>query len=387
MGTLHFSLGEDLGKRITEIAQEKLLYDCDPNAAIETYTQSLCGFTPELALRCLSGKDLKLVVDGDEMRLTDEDVEGYPTVDFKFFIDKWKQEFKETYKVFERPLREHLNFKRNRDIYVNVNICDILKSYENNDIADPYEFLNEFIVDNCGYDLDEVNGNYIKCVDDIEYYRIFKKWKILNIKRLKTIKFLIDNNFVEDVLFPYTMEAEVVRYSEMVELCLSGRFIEDNDYSPLDSFLAAQREIDATKTLEPISPTEYRNACWVSPEGEIYGMDGEIANMLHITIADILVEQGTITPANKWEENNHYSILEDNGWVKLHDDWIMFEPNVITHGNNKKVFMTDKQQEVIAEYLHNNCGDIGQFGIRHTPISSMIFKQMDKFAINKLFEF
>ena len=383
MATLHFSLGEDLGKRITEIAQEKLIYDYSPKKAIETYTQALCGFTEELAMRCLSGKDLKLVVNGDEIELTDKHIEDYPAIDFKYLTERWISEFEKTFKVFEKPLMDRISYGTKRHISISINVLDILKGYQDDD-RNPYDFFKEVITDELLYE-PYMDYDYCKTIDDLEYFKIFKDWKTLNMKRLFVMKWLVDNNFIEE--YPASYENKLIEYSLKVEACLNWN---DPDHiirkNPLDSYIEASIENDKIDNLEPIPPTEFRNACWVSPEGEIYGMNGEIANMLHINIADILVERGIIKPSNKREELNSYTILESNGWVKLHDDWVMFEPNTYIGEEEKKQFMTEKQQEVIAEYLHNHFGDIGKFGYLHTPISSFMFKQMDKFVINKLFE-
>ncbi|MCH5167870.1 MAG: hypothetical protein J1F35_08330 [Erysipelotrichales bacterium] len=384
MASLHFSLGEDFGKRITEIAQEKLIYDYSPKKAIETFTLSFYDMTEKLALRCLSGKDLKIVVDGDEVELTTDDVEEYPTIDFEYLVERWKSEFDKTFKVFEKPLIDRLSYGTKRNISISINVLDILKGYQNDD-RNPYDFFKEVITDELLYE-PYIDYDYTKTIDDLEYFKIFKDWKTLNKKRLFVMKWLADNNFIDE--YPVDYENKLIEYSLKVEACLNWN---DPDHvirkDPLESYIEASIENDEIDRLEPISPTEFRNACWVSPDGEIYGMNGEIGNMLHMNIADILVNQGVIESSNRREENNPYNILENNGWVKLHNDWVMFEQNIFTDNGEQKQFMTDKQQEVIAEYLHNHFEDIGKFGIMHTPISSFIFKQMDKFAINKLFDF
>lgn len=42
-GTVHFTLGDDAGKLLMQIAQEALLYELDPEKAIKVITTSLMG--------------------------------------------------------------------------------------------------------------------------------------------------------------------------------------------------------------------------------------------------------------------------------------------------------------------------------------------------------
>lgn len=51
MGTIHFTLGDRAGALIMQIAQEKLLYDYDPQKAIEVLTGSLPGLPTSLLLK------------------------------------------------------------------------------------------------------------------------------------------------------------------------------------------------------------------------------------------------------------------------------------------------------------------------------------------------
>lgn len=42
-GTVHFTLSDDAGKLLMQIAQEALLYELDPEKAIKVITTSLMG--------------------------------------------------------------------------------------------------------------------------------------------------------------------------------------------------------------------------------------------------------------------------------------------------------------------------------------------------------
>ena len=54
-GTVHFTLSDDAGKLLMQIAQEALLYELDPEKAIKVITTSLMGCPDNIALKILKG--------------------------------------------------------------------------------------------------------------------------------------------------------------------------------------------------------------------------------------------------------------------------------------------------------------------------------------------
>lgn len=52
-GTVHFTLGDDAGKLLMQIAQEALLYELDPEKAIKVITTPLMGCPDNIALKIL----------------------------------------------------------------------------------------------------------------------------------------------------------------------------------------------------------------------------------------------------------------------------------------------------------------------------------------------
>lgn len=131
---------------------------------------------------------------------------------------------------------------------------------------------------------------------------------------------------------------------------------------------------------------ERRNAIWVSPEGKMYGLNGVIANMLHNQIADKLRTDGIIDYTESPKTPTVDAYLEEQGWVKIHDNWIMFDPFAKSRDFTTVTnFITEEQTIVIAKYLEIHYNGFGKFGIPHYPVSYVNFKSMDKFAKNKLF--
>lgn len=388
MATVHFSLGSELGKRLTEIAQEKLIYNLDIDAALDTFKKSL-GMPQDLAIRCLSGKDIRLVVNEEDqcIETTTEEIEGYPELDFSYFIRNWEKEHMEVYKIFERPLLDHTTYTQ-RYITIPVSVRNIMMGYEYSD-EDPYQFLKNFVKNDMDLYLDD-DSDFQKSIQDIELCRMFRDWKTLALKRAKVIDFLFANGIVgqEENLVSSRFEWTVNEYNSKLYNAIylgirrkTGLPVDNRD--DLERYLDASKEIEEIKELLPIQDYKKHDAVWIAPDGTMYGLNGEIANMLHNTMADMLREQGVIVADNKRQERNPYVILEESGWVKVHGNWVMFEPNPF---DQPKRFMSDAQVNVLKKYLDKNYGMVGTFGFQHNQIFTYRFNQMDKFAINKLFE-
>ena len=134
------------------------------------------------------------------------------------------------------------------------------------------------------------------------------------------------------------------------------------------------------KDIEPVDITDLYNAGFISPNGEVFAMNGDIANLLHCKIADKLAELygkqfEYASLAERW--------LETEGWVKFHDGWILFSGREdIEHPANWKR-LTEKQVEVITNYLKALKG--ATFGYRHIPVTFNQWNNMDELARERLF--
>lgn len=156
----------------------------------------------------------------------------------------------------------------------------------------------------------------------------------------------------------------------------------------IDRFFNAEQEIKQAlkERMRPMSINEHRNAIWVSPDGRMYGLNGTIANMLHNQIADKLMADGIINYQQDHQTPTVDAYLEQEGWLKIHDDWIIFDPFAKTcNFSTVSNFITEEQTLVVAKYLETHYNGFGKFGIPHYQVSHVSFKAMDKFAKNKLF--
>ena len=90
-GTVHFTLGENFGRVLTEIAIEKL-YDFRISEALDTFSDSL-GCSLEISRELLLGNYILVVSDSEKCEcnvIPSESYNGdpYPTINFKVLQDK-----------------------------------------------------------------------------------------------------------------------------------------------------------------------------------------------------------------------------------------------------------------------------------------------------------
>ena len=84
-----------------------------------------------------------------------------------------------------------------------------------------------------------------------------------------------------------------------------------------------------SEEIQPVSITDNYNAGWLSRDGTYYGMNGSYANMLHLSLADairkrMIVENG-VDPLKGFPGKSMDTWLCEQGWVKIHDDHILYQ--------------------------------------------------------------
>ena len=89
-GSIHFTLGENFGRLLTEIAIEKL-YNLNISGALDIFDSLGCG--PEISKKLLLGDYILVVSDGNNcecMAIPSESYSGdpYPTINFKILQNK-----------------------------------------------------------------------------------------------------------------------------------------------------------------------------------------------------------------------------------------------------------------------------------------------------------
>lgn len=391
-GIVHFRVGEDLGLRLMEIAQEHLTERNNPVQALKTITESLVGCPTDLAVLILLG-NMVLPVDVETQEVICENrVKGehdrFPKIDPLYFMESRAARIVEhggNLVVGLRMLQKQI--RDDRGVFgINFDYDDIFKfiAGDNDDI------------------LEELRDN--REIDGIaSLFETAKRFIEETMKTQATMEWLMqtcdefsekkgkggNNNYthylrlrgdVADTLNDVTIE---------LNQTLKLNFSLDAPVDTVTSYIESVKKIDAVieKGIVPVDIMDNYSAGWLSPEGEYYALNGEIANMLHNQIADALQEQGIIPD----EEDKHGdkinpdAWLEQHGWVKIHDNNIQFAGclNSTLPTPKKNIHMTDTQKKMIYEYISLCHGSIVRLGWKQEKISAARFKMTDDLMLAK----
>lgn len=398
-GVVHFSIGEDFGKLLATIAQEHLIYGNDPIKALKTITDGLIGIPVDMALKVLKG-DLLLKVDVETQEVIvctpDEDLEydkTYPKVDVLDFMERQAKEVARgrnqliiAWNEVQRTIRRY-----NKVISVNVYYEDIFKFIAGNDedLLERYR-ENEEIEGLKG--LIETTKAFILKTSEIEKTM---RWMMINWKEFdNTDNF---NKYQEYSGEVYSDNMEIMLTMQQT-LNMNFEFQDEHD-ARVTTFIESMREIEKTieKGIEPINIMDNWSAGWLSPDCKFYGLNGDIANMLHNQIADALQEAGVI-PMYEDERDKEHNIklnpdawLEQHGWVKIHENHVDYAGCLNHHIGKENVHINEEQVKLIAEYIrdcHNGILKLGWKRQQMTPTMFLMYFKRDLLALNKnFFEF
>jgi hypothetical protein len=180
--------------------------------------------------------------------------------------------------------------------------------------------------------LDKANS-VLKCIGDL--------YKLSKTKECKgKVEWVID--------IPPTLQVVMNIKSQIKELVAITR---ENDIpaakenSTLDSYLSSQKEIDKVEEqgIKATDLKENLSAYWLAPNGDAYGLNGDIANLLHNQIADMLVEANIVV----LEDDNIQTadeLMMKNGWLKLHNGEVIGD-----HVYNE-ILITQEQKDSLITY-------------------------------------
>lgn len=127
--------------------------------------------------------------------------------------------------------------------------------------------------------------------------------------------------------------------------------------------------------LEPVEITEGYDAGWLSPDGEFYGLNGSTVNLLHLNIAERLLASKKI-PVKEMLNPDRW--LEENGWVRVHHDWILFS------GSFYGKTLTEAQIDKFYRYGQACCKGVLLLGTSQEPITAVRLRATEPLMLNKL---
>jgi len=387
--TLHFRIGADFGKLLMDIAMEHLIYHNNPVQALKTITESLGGCDVKTAVEILAG-NIVLCVDEEEQTVIPVEREDFHDKIFpKIDPMDWMK-------------KRHLEMETHGDNLMTA-LAELQVQIKRNNMRFPIEFNYESV-------FKYISGNKEDVLDELEYeiemsgmgslFEITKKFIEFSMSVQSTMKW-IANNFTgvdreeydeikEDC--SYTLSDIMSKLQKTVNLDFPMESIQNDS---VQNYIESAREIDVVlnKGIEPVDIQDNYTAGWLSPEGDYYALNGEIANMLHNQIGDTLQEKGIVPMYDSDVEKeidiktNPDSWLEQAGWVKIHGNWILYG-GMFNHKINKEnVPMTDTQKKMIGDYIENCHACEIKLGFKKERFSSGMFRAMDKIALHKHFDF
>jgi len=370
--TVHFTIGEDMGRTLMQIAHEHFIYGNDFDKAMRTLDLGE-GCDEQMQIELLTGTKI-ILVDVDTQQFIVADRQDYPELD---------------------------------NIYPKINIIEYAEKIQNeiNDrCADLKEGLNNLIRKFDGKHYMSFNfsseavmlyiyGNDAELIDELHDDYELNQWQLL-------IKLAYE--FIGTSIKKAEMIRKFARYLDgvnvdidthkLTEIQTALQKIACLDFEPMNldtqTDMNVQNYLDATKEIdeiikagiEPVDIMDNYSAGWLSPEGEYYALNGEIANMLHIQIGQALQEKG-IVPENdeRGDKQNPDAWLEQQGWVKIHTDNIQFAGclNSKLSGDIPNVHMTAKQKEIIYKYIQICHGGILRAGWKLEKVSAARFNMTD----------
>lgn len=382
---LQFSLGEDAGKILTDIAREHLICSLDPQKAIETIMKSLIGCPKQLALDIIAGEYVILMdTDKQEFLVCKFDKEIHGKTFTRLDMADWSS--KSFLKIQDDSLLFLDLLEKIRD--------DIFSNNGKFSIDIEYSKVISYFYDTNDDDFDLLEDNY-EMTQLSELINATKKFINKSINAINVIKWM-HSNYPGKINDAYTkMPCEVLQLSvELTNLVNGSADLDlpmtktEEAYSRLDKFIKCELTAQEARkrSIAPVNILDKWSAGWLSPSGEYYALNGEIANMLHTKIADALFEDGIIDCGDPM--NNPDSWLEENGWAKIHGDLVLYDGwNRGRYSSGKKVPMTQVQQDMIAKYGQVCCGGVLRLGLSNDHMSAARFGMTDIPMLRKYFEF
>lgn len=435
-------IGSNLPELLLSISQEHIL-NGDVEKGIETYTESLYGFTKEYALMILKNKAV-LVVDEDEQIVNLEDDETLRMNNSDHIYDwnvilggqlntlnGWKKVRNDCKERFER-----IHGMRPRNIE-NYSLEEMMLEYYTKDelrngvgvhnLAAKLIKGDDFAWNQYGNGLNvwgHLCGNVES--DDAVFYEKALYWTVEYVNAIRKLH----KEFIKfDKLYHFLVENGLADRIPQIENDVEGAcyilkgFSDPNKgyYHPMcNAELYDYKE----KIIEDLMTTtwgkEYLqnnyilkdiedgyDAGWLSPDGEFFGANGETSSMIHMNIAED-IKEGTSIYANRMEKDG-VTIFGDlspeqwlikEGWLKIHHDEIYGyfkyskEDKPLNNKDYKLYCPTEKQIKEICKYVDKfynkkfytepSIVSIVSMGKRES-VTTYKLKQMDEFALHNVF--
>lgn len=356
-GGLTFTIGKGFGQMLQRIAWEKLTEKYNPREAVEIITKSLPGCTEGMAVDILDGK---IILGEDEAT---QEVTGTPAAGGKF--EDWireqrihlEEEAKEWVKSLE-GIRQEIADAGGKFEF-SVRYPELISYLSGDKDAGLLDYPHSNVVEQIKGTVEGAKNFFVK-VSEV-YEVIVWMCDALNMSRVL---------FSDSVLRVRTIIDSLMCSDPEVEASIRKQ---DFQKQRLSEWME-EREENQTE-LEPVEITEGYDAGWLSPDGEFYGLNGSTVNLLHLNIAERLLASKKI-PVKEMLNPDRW--LEENGWVRVHHDWILFS------GSFYGKTLTEAQIDKLYRYGQACCKGVLLLGTSQEPITAVRLRATEPLMLNKL---
>lgn len=375
MTEVNFTIGDGFGKMLYNVAVEKVLEGMNPEAGIKTITDGLIGCPANYAISVLKG-DIFLDVENENVILIDNydelshpytprSIDSFVKSKSDYYmqqIEDWKNvlaAFRESFTQDSVFLMEKMSASKIFQYFMGE--AEIEELFENAD---------DNVIVNTKYIAQGVQNCLKLIMDWVTYLR--KVHKMLDVDTTYHI------NTIE------TQAASLQRcINQIYEMRL--RPLERTDSGLVTRFLERTHQIDEVLStgIKPVNIEDKYDACWIAPDGTTYGLNGEYANMLHITIADALIDAGIVSYESDEEKYGSHFLLEKRGFVKVHHDNVLFSG----YDDSIRKSMTAEQVKQLIKYGNNCYGGKLFFDYDKKFCSTAKLGSMEPLMYRKLFDF
>lgn len=356
-----FTIGKGFGQMLQRIAWEKLTEKYNPREAVEIITKSLLGCTEGMAVDILDGK---IILGEDEAT---HEVLGTPGAGGKF--NDWireqrihlEEEAKEWVWVLER-LRQTIADAGGKFEFT-VRYPELVSYISGCEDAGLLDNPHSGTVEQIKEVVEGANGFFVR-VSEV-YEVIVWMCDALNMSRVILPDPILSMHTILDSLMCSDPEVEAsIRKQDFQKQRLS-------EYMENEMKIEEYHKTE----LKPVEITEGYDAGWLSPDGEFYGLNGSVGNMLHLNIAERLLASKKI-PVKEMRNPDRW--LEENGWVKVHHNWILF------FGSFYGKTLTEAQIEKLYRYGQVCHRGVLRLGTAQTQITAVRFRATEPIMLNKL---
>lgn len=356
-GRLTFTIGKGFGQMLQRIAWEKLTEKYNPREAVEIITKSLPGCTEGMAVDILDGK---IILGEDEAT---QEVLGTPGEGGKF--DIWIKITRAVLEVEATEWVETLEGLRQTiadaggEFKFTVRYPELVSYLSGDKDAGLLDNPHSDVVEQIKGAVEGATNFFVK-VSEV-YEVIVWMCDALNTSRVILPDPVLSMHTILDSLMCSDPEVEAsIRKQDFQKQRLS-EWMEE-------------REENQTE-LEPVEITEGYDAGWLSPEGDFYGLNGSVGNLLHLNIAERLLASKKI-PVKEMRNPDRW--LEENGWVKVHHDWILFS------GSFYGKTLTEAQIEKLYRYGQVCHRGVLRLGTSQTQVTAVRLRATEPIMLNKL---